>query len=62
MDKATFKEAAVVAYLIMESAVARSTKNQVRKAIDDTLKDNEKLYKLLEEYDEKTRSKAPRTV
>jgi len=31
-------------------------KDQVKKAIDDTLKDNEKLYKIIEEYDEaKTR-------
>jgi hypothetical protein len=46
----------------MTCAIARPTKNQVKKVIGDTLKDNEELYKLLEEYDEKTKTKAPTTA
>lgn len=47
----------------MTFAVAtRSARFQVRKAIEGTLKDNEKLYKLLEEYDEKAKAKASKTA
>jgi hypothetical protein len=46
----------------MTYAVARPTKDQVKKAIDDTMKDNEKLYKLLEQYDEKAKAKVTKAA
>ena len=46
----------------MTNAVARTAKDQVKKAIDDTLKDNEKLYKLLQQYDEKAQTEVPKAA
>lgn len=46
----------------MTYTAARPIKDQVKKAVGDTMKDNEKLYKLLEEYDEKAKTKTPRTA
>jgi hypothetical protein len=38
--------------------VTKPAKGQVRKAIQDNLKDNAKLYELLEKYDEKAKAQA----
>ena len=46
----------------MTYAVARPAKDQVKKAIGGTLKDNEKLYKLLEQYDEKAKAKVTKVA
>lgn len=46
----------------MTYAVARPAKDQARKAIEGTLKDNEKLYSLLEEYDKRAKTKAPKVA
>jgi endonuclease V-like protein UPF0215 family len=41
----------------MTYAVTKPTKEQIKKAIEGNLKDNAKLYKLLERYDEKVKAK-----
>lgn len=41
----------------MTYAVTKPTKEEVKKAIEGDLKDNAKLYKLLERYDEKMKTK-----
>ena len=46
----------------MTSTVTKPAKGQVRKAIQDNLKDNEKLYKLLEKYDEKVKAKTGKSA
>jgi hypothetical protein len=62
MDKATFKEALIVYTYTMTYAVVRPTKDQVEKAIGDTLQDNKKLYKLLEQYDENAKTKVSKAA
>jgi hypothetical protein len=42
----------------MTYAVTKPSKGQVKRAIAGTLKDNKKLYELLEEYDEKAKAKS----
>lgn len=42
----------------MTHAVTKPSKGQVKKAIEGTLKDNKKLYELLEEYDERAKAKS----
>jgi hypothetical protein len=41
----------------MTHAVTKPSKGKVKRAIEGTLKDNEKLYELLEKYDEKAKAK-----
>ncbi len=41
----------------MTYTVSKAEKD-IKKAIEDSLKDNEKLYKLLERYDEKVNTKS----
>lgn len=63
MGKATFKDAVGMSCISrMTYAVAIPAKAQVNKAIEGTLEDNEKLYKLLEEYDEKQNMKSPKSA
>jgi len=63
MGKTTFKEAIVYQTCKdMTYAVTKPTKGQVKKAIEGNLKDNAKLYKLLEKYDEKEKAKTSKSV
>ena len=39
----------------MTYAVTKPSKGKINRAIEGTLKDNKKLYELLEEYDEKAK-------
>jgi hypothetical protein len=41
----------------MTYAAIKPTKDQVKRAIEGTLKDNAKLYELLAKYDEKNHTK-----
>lgn len=46
----------------MTHAATALVKYVFRKAVEDTLKDNAKLYDLLEKYDEKAKTKATETA
>ena len=54
MGKPTFKEALMTIVMGMTYMGARPTKEQAKKAIDGTLKDNAKVYELLAGYDNET--------
>ena len=58
MDKATFKEAIGLLHYHMTLTAARPQKDQAKKAIEGTLKDNAELYELLAKYDERARANA----
>ena len=46
----------------MTYTVAKPTKGQVKKAIEATLKENAKLYGLLEKYDETSKAKTGKSI
>ncbi|MCI0562809.1 MAG: hypothetical protein MN733_30370 [Nitrososphaera sp.] len=46
----------------MTYTATKHAKGQVRKAIQDSLKDNAKLYELLEKYDEKVKTKTGKSA
>ncbi len=47
---------------MMTYTATAPVRGRSRKAVKDTLKDNAKLYDLLENYDEKAKTKASKTA
>jgi hypothetical protein len=64
VDKTTFKEPITPIFLRsrMTYTATRPTKEQVKRAIEGTLKDNAKLYELLAKYDEKNHKRLRRKM
>ena len=46
----------------MTYAAIKHTKGQVKKAIEGNLKDNAKLYELLEQYDKKVKARTDKSA